>query len=182
MAISAPQAEGRTAFFTAILGIFRILSSLINGMPPLLLGSNLRDDNSALTVDLTNPDIYFNEQLALPKDTLHLVRTLFLWRGCVFHRLDIRNHGDAHLKFNISFAFDNDFADLFEVRGLKRVQRGKSAMRSDPGFGRTEIKYEGIDGKIRTSVLVFDPPPTNLPKNLASYELDCNPLSTIPPV
>ena len=68
------------------------------------------------------------------------------------------------------------FADLFEVRGLKRVQRGKSAMRSDPGFGRTEIKYEGIDGKIRTSVLVFDPPPTNLPKNLASYELELQPL------
>ena len=27
-------------------------------LQPLLLGSNLRDDNSALTVDLTNPDIY----------------------------------------------------------------------------------------------------------------------------
>ena len=32
------------------------LELLLNGMPPLLLGSNLRDDNSVLTVDLTNPD------------------------------------------------------------------------------------------------------------------------------
>lgn len=63
---------------------------LINGMPPLLLGSNLRDDNSTLTVDLTNPDIYFNGQLALPKDTLHVVRTLFFWRGCVGNLADTR--------------------------------------------------------------------------------------------
>ncbi|HYV72057.1 MAG TPA: glycogen debranching N-terminal domain-containing protein, partial [Pseudolabrys sp.] len=57
------------------------LEFLLNGMQPLLLGSNLRDDNSVLTIDLTNPDFYFNEQLALPKDTIHVVRTLFLWRG-----------------------------------------------------------------------------------------------------
>src|SRR5262245_7419668 len=37
----------------------RYLSHLevrINGQAPLLLGSNLRDDNSLLAVDLTNPD------------------------------------------------------------------------------------------------------------------------------
>src|SRR5438034_8119735 len=31
------------------------LEMLLNGMQPLLLGSNLRDDNTVLTVDLTNP-------------------------------------------------------------------------------------------------------------------------------
>jgi glycogen debranching enzyme len=30
---------------------------LINGLQPLLLGSNLSDDNCILSVDLTNPDI-----------------------------------------------------------------------------------------------------------------------------
>ena len=34
------------------------LELVLNDMQPLLLGSNLRDDNSGLTVDLTNPDIY----------------------------------------------------------------------------------------------------------------------------
>ena len=46
-------------------------------MQCLLLGSNIRDDNSLLTVDLTNPDIYFDQKLVLPKDTLHVVRTLY---------------------------------------------------------------------------------------------------------
>ena len=64
-------------------------------MQPLLLGSNVRDDNTLLTVDLTNPDMYFDEHLVLPKDTLHVVRTIFLWRDTAYQRLAIRNHGDA---------------------------------------------------------------------------------------
>src|ERR1044071_4550111 len=36
---------------------------LINGMQLLLLGSNLRDDNAVLKVDLTNPDIFFDKRL-----------------------------------------------------------------------------------------------------------------------
>src|SRR5438093_3018120 len=32
---------------------------------PLLLGSNLRDDNSALTVDLTNPDVVRGGRIVL---------------------------------------------------------------------------------------------------------------------
>jgi glycogen debranching enzyme len=57
----------------------RFLSRLemsLNGMQPLLLGSNTSDDNMLLTVDLTNPDIYFENHLLLPKDTIHIVRTV----------------------------------------------------------------------------------------------------------
>src|SRR6201990_1237392 len=60
----------------------RFLSHLefrLNGLHPLLLGSNLRDDNALLAVDLTNPDIYAGDQLVLHKDTVHIVRTIFLW-------------------------------------------------------------------------------------------------------
>src|SRR5215204_6520168 len=45
------------------------LELLLNGMQPLLLGSNIRDDNMLLAVDLTNPDMYFEKRLLLPKDT-----------------------------------------------------------------------------------------------------------------
>src|SRR2546428_707704 len=70
------------------------LELLLNGMQPLLLGSNVRDDNTSLTVDLTNPDVYVENHLVLPKDTLHVVRTIFLWRNTACQRLAIRNHGD----------------------------------------------------------------------------------------
>src|SRR3974390_3372803 len=62
----------------------RYLSRLelsVNELQPLLLGSSLRDDNALLAIDLTNPDISSGERIVLQKDTLHIVRTIFLWRG-----------------------------------------------------------------------------------------------------
>ena len=148
---------------------------LLNGLQPLLLGSNMRDDNSVLTIDLTNPDIYFNGQLALPRDTIHVVRTLFLWRSCAYQRLGFHNHGDERIKFSISLAFDNDFADLFEVRGLHRDRRGRSEIQCNPEAGRVDITYDGLDEKQRRSTFIFDPPPANLRKNIATYRFDLRP-------
>src|SRR3954468_18284477 len=100
------------------------LEMLLNGMQPLLLGSNVRDDNAVLTVDLTNPDMFFEKRLVLPKDTLHVVRTIFLWRGTAYQRFALRNHGDRPIGINLSLTFGSDFADLFEVRGMRRERRG----------------------------------------------------------
>src|SRR5438128_10084358 len=68
------------------------LELLLDDLQPLLLGSNLRDDNSALTVDLTNPDIYRDGSLLLQKDLLHTVRTLSRWRGPAYQRVGVLNH------------------------------------------------------------------------------------------
>ena len=133
----------------------------INGMQPLLLGSNMRDDNSMLTVDLTNPDFYFDDRLVLPKDTLHIVRTLFLWNATAYQRLCIRNHGDRAAHLTLSLRFASDFADLFEVRGLRRARRGSGsvAVRSP---NEAVLSYQGLDAKLRRTVLTFDPAPEAL--------------------
>src|SRR6267142_3131006 len=64
MGASAGGADGLFHCDTRFLSHFEIL---INGEQPLLLGSNVRDDNTSLTVDLTNPDMYFENRLVLPK-------------------------------------------------------------------------------------------------------------------
>src|SRR5262249_51761103 len=94
----------------------RFLSRLafrLNGGAPLLLGSNVSDDNSTLNVDLTNADIFVGERLVYRKDTLHIVRTIFVWRGRTYQRLGIRNHGDEEIDFELSVAFGSDFSDIF---------------------------------------------------------------------
>src|SRR5262245_35610484 len=61
----------------------RYLSHLelrLNGQRPLLLSSTVRDDNAVLIVDLTNPDLFVEGELFLPRDTLHLQRLRFLWQ------------------------------------------------------------------------------------------------------
>lgn len=147
---------------------------LLNGMQLLLLGSNVRDDNAVLTVDLTNPDIYFDQKRVLPKDTLHIVRTLFLWQGTAYQRFGIRNHGDQRVALRLSLAFASDFADVFEVRGIRRLRRGTATSEIDPA-GRVTLRYDGLDGRTRNSVLTFDPVPTELVPGVASYAIELDP-------
>jgi len=150
------------------------LELLLNGTQPLLLGSNVRDDNTQLTVDLTNPDVYFDHRLVLPKDTMHVVRTIFLWRDTAYQRLGIQNHGDRAVDLRLTMLFDSDFADLFEVRGLQRQRRGAStrqAVRPDT----TVLSYKGLDAQLRQTVLRFDPPPAEITATTASYRLNLGP-------
>ena len=118
------SAGGTDGLFHADTRFISHLELLLNGTQPLLLGSNVRDDNTLLTVDLTNPDVYLDHHLVLPKDTIHLVRTIFLWRDTAYQRLAVRNHGDSPVELRLSILFDGDFADLFEVRGIERKRHG----------------------------------------------------------
>lgn len=105
---SVPNREVRMAIFCCDTRYLSRLEMLLNGKRLLLLGSNVRDDNAILTVDLTNPDIYLDRQLVLPKDMLHIVRTFFLWRGMAYQRLRIQNHRDCPFDVRLSFAFASD--------------------------------------------------------------------------
>src|SRR3954462_10803115 len=118
------SAGGPDGLFNADTRYLARLELTLDEVQPLLLGSSLRDDNSGLTVDLTNPDIYEQGRLVLPKDVLHIVRTIFLWRGTAYQRIGVQNHGDTPASFDLTLTFDNDFADLFEVRGQTRPRRG----------------------------------------------------------
>ncbi len=143
------------------------LEMLLSDKQPLLLGSVVRDDNSFLTVDLTNPDIYHNEKLVQPKDMLHVVRTLFLLNGTVYQRLRVQNHGEHPFDVELSFAFASDFADLFEVRGLHRKRRGIAS--AEVGKAKVALNYQGLDGNRRRTMILFDPVPERLSDSLASY-------------
>ena len=63
MATSEPAPVAPMECFDADTRYLSCFEFLLNGRQLLLLGSNVRDDNSVLTVDLTNPDIYFENKL-----------------------------------------------------------------------------------------------------------------------
>jgi glycogen debranching enzyme len=155
----------------------RFLSHLelrLNGEHPLLLGSNVRDDNTWLAVDLTNPDFYTDGYITLLKDIVHIARTIFLWNGTAYQRLALRNHGDRPLALELSLHFDNDFADLFEVRGMRRARRGVAA-RKVVAADHVLLSYLGLDGAPRRTRLTFDPPPSELSAILATYRIELAP-------
>jgi glycogen debranching enzyme len=147
---------------------------LVNDHHPLLLDSNIRDDNAILTVDLTNPDFYFEKHLVLQKDTVHIFRTMFLWRGVAYQRIGLHNYGDRQISARLSIPFDSDFADIFEVRGLRREQRG-IVERKVVGPNHVSLTYRGLDNKSRQTALIFDPAPAALETALASYAIELLP-------
>ena len=168
------SAGGQDGLFHADTRYLAKLQLVFEDVQPLLLGSNLRDDNSSLTVDLTNPDIYRQGRLVLEKDMMHIVRTIFLWRGTAYQRIGLQNHGDRRAAFDITLLFDNDFADLFEVRGEKRQRRGVGTARL---LGPTDVTldYKGLDDTTRSTALHFDPRPSRLSVNAATWHRELAP-------
>ncbi len=171
------SAGGPDGLFNADTRYLARLELVLDDVQPLLLGSNLRDDNSSLTVDLTNPDIYRNGRIVLQKDMLHVLRTIFLWRGTAYQRIALHNHGDRPASFDLVLLFDNDFADLFEVRGERRLRRGVGCSKL-LGPADVALEYRGLDGKLRSTALHFDPRPTRLAVNGATYHFDLAPQQT----
>jgi len=168
------SAGGPDGLFNADTRYLARLEMVLEDVQPLLLGSNMRDDNSALTVDLTNSDVYRDGRLTLQKDTLHIVRSIFLWRGTAYQRIGLQNHGEHIASFDLTLLFDNDFADLFEVRGERRPRRG---IGSSKLLGPTDVvlEYCGLDEQTRITALHFDPRPTRLSVNTATYHFDLEP-------
>ncbi len=144
------------------------------GKRPLLLGSAIQDDNAALTVDLTNPDIRPGEDTALPRDIIALNRTKFLWQGVLHERIGLRNYDGQRRVFHLECRFDADFRDLFEVRGMQRAQRGTTSVKT-LGPDRVAFSYNGLDGIVRQTMLRFEPWPTRIESHRVVYEMSLEP-------
>jgi glycogen debranching enzyme len=147
------------------------LELLINGVQPLLLASNLSDDNFLLTIDLTNPDIVVDGHVLFQKDMVHIVRSIFIWNETIHQRIGVRNHGVLPVMFDLTVKFDNDFADLFEVRGSARKKRGFFEGKIIDSK-KLQYLYRGLDNVIRKTTIDFHPQPAMLDAHRASYRVN----------
>src|SRR5947209_9093486 len=143
------SAGGPDGLFNGDTRYLARLELVLDEVQPLLLGSNLRDDNSGLSVDLTNPDIYRDGRIVLPKDMLHIVRTVFLWRGTAYQRIGLQNPGHRLASPDLRLLFESDFADLFEVRGEQRARRGIGGSKL-LGPADVLLEYKGLDAVTRS--------------------------------
>ena len=156
---------------TRILSGFQLL---VNGQRPLLLSSTVEDNNAVLSADLTNPDFFQDGRLNLPRDTLHVVRSKFIWQASAYERFAIRNFGDRTHLVRFTFLFQSDFADLFEVRGHERCSRGVlGTTLRDPQA--VVFNYHGVAGDMQHAILEFAPAPDLLSNEQASFDLTLRP-------
>jgi glycogen debranching enzyme len=143
----------------------------VAGRRPLLLSSTLRDDNALLVCDLSNPDLFEGDSLAVEHDVFHIRRSRFLWKATCFERLSVRNFDDEPQRISLVLLFGADFADLFEVRGSRREKRG---ILHPPEVGESQVTlaYTGLDDRRRVTTLRFDPEPREISGQHAAFEFD----------
>src|SRR5918994_3657018 len=125
---------------TRFLSRFRLT---INGRAPVLLSSS-SERGYMSHVDLTNPDLYDDDQvLAVPQQTLN-IRRIRAISGRLFERVRMKNYNPFPVTIEVEFAFGADFADIFEVRGMSRDARPAASPKVEDG--RIDFVYEGRDG------------------------------------
>jgi glycogen debranching enzyme len=152
----------------------------INGRSPILLTSNA-DKGFALSVLCTNPILWDEDkptEISIPAETVSIQREIVL-NGGLFEELTLHNYGTETVKFQISLSFDADFADLFEIRGFARKNRGGLLRRVNLDERQdiqetfltdhpTELTlaYRGLDGAVLESNIEFT---HQLPEYLKGY-------------
>jgi glycogen debranching enzyme len=141
---------------------------------PQLLRSSIQDDNAFLTLDVMNTDVYNEGILSLPRGSIHLFRSKFLWNNCCYDGLRLTNFCSDRVETSVSLEFTADYADIFQVRGTKREITGEllpALVEND----RVVLSYQGLDGRLRRTRLEFNPVPAILSHNSAHFRARLEP-------
>jgi glycogen debranching enzyme len=138
-----PSEAGEHGLFhdgTRFLSRFELL---LGRRQPLLLNSMVSDDNVTFTADLTNLDVRPEGRPVLTRGEIHVFRSRLLVDGGCVERIRISNFALHTVDLPLALAFDADFADIFEVRGTPRHERG-TRLPDACGPGCV-LRYVGLD-------------------------------------
>lgn len=168
-----PAGETHYGLFHEGTRFLNRLEFTLQNKKPLLLSANLREENEVLTVDLTNP-AYFDNMLGktLEQGAIHILRKKFIYSGSYFECFTLENFENKKLKFNTGFRFSNDFADIFEVRGMKREEKGEFLGYNGNG-NSLEIAYRGLDNVVRKTIIkIHGVEEVSCDENFLSFEYE----------
>jgi len=154
-------------------GDTRVLSRLelrIDGQRPLVLRTGTSAGFRGV-IQMTNPDLARNplEQGdaagTLARQSLGIVRERLV-SDAFDDRVRIHNYTMHPGRCLLTLALDADFADIFEVRGVRRPSRGE---RAPAAVGAQEVRFEyrGLDGRLRRTLVAVSEPATRLPLGAA---------------
>jgi glycogen debranching enzyme len=160
-------------YFEGTRHISEFLLRLWNARP-LPLSSVIEANNFLFTADLTNLDVSHLNEVVIPRGTLHLKRSTFLWHDVCYEEFTIVNYGLSPLLLPFSVTFAADFADIFEVRGMKRQKRGQR-LEDQVEKNLVLLSYEGLDKTIRQTRIECDPAPKTISASQLQFEAHLQP-------
>jgi glycogen debranching enzyme len=160
-------------FYQGTRHLSELALSLWNARP-LLMSSNVKSDNFVFIADLANVDVVESQQVSIPRGTLHIVRSRFLWQGVSYEELKLFNYGLSALDIPFRIAIGADFADIFEVRGMRRERRGQR-LEDKSTKNSILMRYEGLDHIERQTRIDCDPAPVIIRASELCFETSIAP-------
>jgi glycogen debranching enzyme len=155
----------------------RHLSQLVlqlDGDRPFFLSSTSSRESGHVSVALTNHDRLEGGRVVTPLGALQLSFTRFLFDATLYQRLTLKNYALERMQLELGLIFSADFADIFEVRGMTRVARGRDLL-PEISSDQVVFAYRGLDEVVRRTVLKFDPAPSALSASSALLQVSLAP-------
>lgn len=120
----SPESFSGLGFFYQDTRFLNNLNLTINGKNPISLSSSAERDYMAY-VELTNPDLEnkINKKV-IPQESINIRRFRLINEG-LYERIRVKNYNNFSVKIKLKLILSSDFADIFEIRGVKRISRGK---------------------------------------------------------
>jgi glycogen debranching enzyme len=132
----------------------------INGVRPTLLRAQSAA-NHLSTIQLTNPEVRKDPSTKQGTTQALAMRAISVMRrrwiaGGLAERIEVTNYSAFAQQIQLDLELDADAADIFEVRGRVREQRGTyRPIEVTPES--IVFAYEGLDGLVRRTLVSFTP-------------------------
>lgn len=134
------------------------LTLAIGGLPPILLESSTRRDNSSHSTHLLTPALH-GPDVDLQRGAVHIERAACVRGDCYYERLELTSYAAGPVTLPVSYRVDADFRDIFEIRGIERARRGRT-LATTRDAGGLRLGYAGLDGIDRFAEIHLSPAPT----------------------
>ena len=156
-------------YFNDTRFLSRFVLRLENG-PLQLLSSTIREHERLLDVNLANADVVVDGRVVVRRETVHIVRSKFVYENTSYERLTFANYGPDPVDLSFSLFVSADFADIFEIRGVERRRRGERLADLLEPDGLV-FSYAGLDGVLRRTRISCCPPPRTVSPSVLGFRL-----------
>ena len=138
----------------------------LNGIALSVLSNEVHQGYGG-TLLYTNPLI--ND---IPQQKLSIKRKLVL-DDLLWEKITIENFGTESYDIDLQIKFQSDFADMFEVRGLNRSQRGQRMLPTNSSDGKKVfLAYRGLEGLLAETEIEFcTTKPETIADGLVTFKL-----------
>jgi glycogen debranching enzyme len=168
-----PPGSADVGFFCHDTRFLSHLELRVNGRRAIVLSSST-DKTFVSQIELTAARATLRESFDLPENTVHIRRQQLISGEVFFDRFTFLNFNQNAVSLSVELLFDADFADVFEVRGIKRKVHGQFYRPIQHGNCLIFV-YRGLDSTLRQTVIEMSPSPTHMHDKGTQWELQLEP-------